>query len=304
MIRSTTNDAAPEKDAPSQAKIEANRRNGLKSPGPRTQKGKAAARGNALKYGLCSSQVVIERIDGEGAGERFAALHKSLRQQFSPEDPVAEFRVQRVAANLWRLDRHDRAEAAMLEEANLRAAEDDLLRRFGLPGVLNEDIPGTTAATEPKSHRIRFLIDRLVNLEEEIQRDGRLSAESLSDMMRLFGASDPFAVECSVICVTANATDAASNEASGALSVTTRTSLLEKATQLISEKRHQLRQLEQDLERNEHLHRTAHLTTLCIPSAADFEKLWRSRAAINKELEQDLAYLSNRPRQGKKSVSM
>jgi hypothetical protein len=304
MIRSTTNAAAPEEDSPSQAKIEANRRNGFKSPGPRTQKGKAAAKGNALKYGLYSSQVVIERIDGEGARERFAALQKSLRQQFAPLDPVAEFRAQRVAANLWRLDRHDRAEAAMLENAQLRAAQDELLRRFRLPGILDEDIPGTTATTEPKSQRIRFLIGRLIKLEEEVQRDGGLSAESLSDMMKLFGTSDPFAVECAVLCVTANATDAASNEPSDAHSPTTRTSLIKQATQLISEKRHQLRELEQDLERNEQLQRAAHLATLCVPSAVDFEKLWRSRAAINKELEQDLAYLSNRPRQGKKSVSM
>jgi hypothetical protein len=36
----------------SQAKLEANRRNALRSTGPRTAKGKARSRGNALKHGL------------------------------------------------------------------------------------------------------------------------------------------------------------------------------------------------------------------------------------------------------------
>lgn len=255
MIGSTTNDTAPEEDAPSQAKIEANQRNGRKSRGPRTPRGKAAAKGNALKYGLFSSQVVNERIDGVGAGERFATLHRSLRQQFAPVDPVTEFRVQRVAANLWRLDRHDRAEAAMLENAQLRAAQDELLRRSQLPGLLNEDIPGTAADTELKSHRIHLLVVRLVNFEEELKRDGGLSEQSLSDMMKLFGASDPFAVECAEACITANVANPGSDPHPGALSSATAASLIEQATQLISEKRKQLCELEQELVCNEQLHR-------------------------------------------------
>jgi hypothetical protein len=191
----------------------------------------------------------------------------------------------------------------MLEKENLRAAEEDLLRRSRLPGMLDAGTPGTSAATEPKSHRIRLLIDRLVDLEEEIQRDGRLSAESLDNLVELFGTSDRFAVECTVTCVTASATDAESNEPLGALSPTIRASLIEQATQLISDKRRQLGELQEELERHEQRQQAAHVTSLCVPSASDVEKLWRSRAAINKELEQDLAHLNSRPRQGDKSIS-
>jgi hypothetical protein len=299
----STNSASGQETASSQAKIEANQRNALLSTGPTTERGKQAAKGNATKYGLASSQVVIEGIDGENARERFTTLHNSLRNQFAPEDPIAEFRVQRVAANLWRLERHDRAEAAMLEKANLRAAEDDLLRHFRFPGMFSEEPSEITAATEAKLHRIRMLVDRLDNLEEEIRRDRGLSADSLSDLVKLFGTFDSFAVECSVLCVTANAADQGPNGPPDALSPTTVASLIEQATHLISEKRQQLRELEEILDRNEQLRGTAHRATLCVPSASDFEKLHRSRAAINKELEQYLAYLNNRPGNRKKTAS-
>jgi hypothetical protein len=304
MPESNSEDAAPHAGSPSPKQIEANRHSGLQSKGPKTETGKAWAKGNALKHGLNSSQIVIGRIDGEGARERFAALHKSLRKHFAPEDPIAEFRVHRVAANLWRLGRHDRAEAAMLEEASLRAAQDDLLRRFRLPGVLDEDIPGTAAATEPHSHRLRVLIDWLGQLEEEIQRDGGLSAESLRELMKLFGTYDPFAVECAVLCVTANAADQGSNGRPDALPSGTVANQIEQATRLMSEKRQQLSELQPELEHLEQLQRAAHLTALCIPSPANFERLCRSRAAMNKELEQDLAYLNDRPQRGKKNLAL
>jgi hypothetical protein len=304
MPESNSNDATPQAGSPSPARIEANRRNGSQSKGAKTETGKVWAKGNALKYGLSSSQVVIERIDGECAQERFASLHRSLRKHFAPEDPVSEFRVQRVAANLWRLDRHDRAEAAMLDEASLRAAQDDLLLRLRLPGISNEDIPGTAAATEPHSHRLRILIDRLAELEEEVQRDGGLSAESLSDVMKLFGTSDPFALNSAVLCVTVNAADQGSNWRPDALPSETVASLIEQARRLISDRRQQLSELQPELEHLEQMQRAAHLTALCIPSPANVERLWRSRAAINKELEQDLAYLNDRLQQGKKNLAV
>jgi hypothetical protein len=298
-----TNSASGQETASSQAKIEANQRNALLSTGPTTEQGKQAAKGNATKYGLTSNQVVIEGIDGEDARERFATLLNSLRNQFAPEDPIGEFRVQRVAANIFRLERHDRAEAAMIKESNLRAAHDDLLCHFRFPGIFSEEPSEITAATEAKSHRIHLLVDRLDHLEEEIRRDRGLSPESLHSLVKLFGTSDPFAVECSVFCVTAHELDTEAKGETDNLSPNAATSMLEQATHLISEKRQQLRELEEILDRNEQLQRTAHRATLCVPSASDFEKLHRSRAAINKELEQDLSYLNNRPRNGKKTAS-
>jgi hypothetical protein len=50
----------------SDKKAEANRRNALKSTGPRTPEGKAAVRLNALKHGLLSEEILLPGED-EGA---------------------------------------------------------------------------------------------------------------------------------------------------------------------------------------------------------------------------------------------
>jgi hypothetical protein len=49
----------------SDKKIEANRRNALKSTGPRTTEGKAAVRLNALRHGLRSEEVLLSGEDVE-----------------------------------------------------------------------------------------------------------------------------------------------------------------------------------------------------------------------------------------------
>ena len=57
----------------SQAKLEANRQNALKSTGPRSAEGKAKVRCNALKRGLLAREAVIL----EGVTER--RTHRSFR---------------------------------------------------------------------------------------------------------------------------------------------------------------------------------------------------------------------------------
>ena len=53
----------------SEKKAEANRRNALKSTGPKTPEGKAAVRLNALKHGLRSEEVLLPGEDGEALTE-------------------------------------------------------------------------------------------------------------------------------------------------------------------------------------------------------------------------------------------
>ena len=53
---------------------DANRRNALKSTGPKTAKGKAQAKMNALKHGLTAEEIVIPGEDGK----KFDALLEML----------------------------------------------------------------------------------------------------------------------------------------------------------------------------------------------------------------------------------
>ena len=106
----------------SEDKIEANRRNALKSTGPKTPEGKAAVRLNAVRHGLLSTEVLLPGEDGEalrGLGERLGA-------ELQPVGELENLLVDRVVAAVWRLRRLGRVEAGIfawesLEEQAERA---------------------------------------------------------------------------------------------------------------------------------------------------------------------------------------
>lgn len=75
------------------AKIEANRKNALKSTGPKTPTGKVAVRWNAIKHGLLAKEVVIPAGDGKESKAAFKNLLSSLRDDIQPQgDMVRDVR--------------------------------------------------------------------------------------------------------------------------------------------------------------------------------------------------------------------
>jgi hypothetical protein len=90
-------------------KAEANRRNALKSTGPRTPEGKAAVRLNALKHGLLSQEILLPGEDGEALRE----LGERLRAELQPVGELESLLVDRITSLLWRLRRLGRVEAGI-----------------------------------------------------------------------------------------------------------------------------------------------------------------------------------------------
>ena len=78
----------------SEAKIEANRRNSLKSTGPKTERGKERSRLNALKHGMTAKQLVVR---GEDFGD-FARFGVELRAALAPGDALEEQLVDAIVA--------------------------------------------------------------------------------------------------------------------------------------------------------------------------------------------------------------
>ena len=93
----------------SDKKAEANRRNSLKSTGPRKPEGKAAVRLNALKHGLLSEEVLLPGEDEVALRE----LAESLRAQLQPVGEEEILLVDRITSLLWRLRRLGRVEAGI-----------------------------------------------------------------------------------------------------------------------------------------------------------------------------------------------
>jgi len=98
----------------SRKRIEANRRNALRSTGPRTAEGKRTASHNAIKHGLLAREVVIKAGDGEENLQEFDELLERLWEDYCPVGVVEEMLVQKIATCWWRLARVLRAENGRL----------------------------------------------------------------------------------------------------------------------------------------------------------------------------------------------
>ena len=94
----------------SERKLLANRKNSLRSTGPRTPRGKHIASRNAIKHGLLAREVVITAGDGAESLEEFHALLEDLDDAYGPIGVVEEMLVQTIATTLWRKARVLRAE--------------------------------------------------------------------------------------------------------------------------------------------------------------------------------------------------
>ncbi len=113
------------------AQIAANRRNALRSTGPRTLEGKLAASRNALRHGLSSNAALL--LDEDPA--EFDHFRQSLHDALHPACPLEAALVERIVLAAWRLRRASRFEAGLLDSRacrlvahRARQAADDLER--------------------------------------------------------------------------------------------------------------------------------------------------------------------------------
>jgi hypothetical protein len=95
----------------SDKQLHANRANATKSPGPRSQAGKARSRLNSRKHGLTAKMLIIL---GEDADD-FDQLRAELMAEHDPQSVLETELVERLGGILWRLRRLPSFEAAILD---------------------------------------------------------------------------------------------------------------------------------------------------------------------------------------------
>ena len=98
----------------SPAKLEANRRNALKSTGPQSANGKRNVRLNALKHGLLAKETVITTGEFQEDRRAFDDAREDFVQHYQPSGPVEEMLVDRIVNCYWRLSRAARAERGQI----------------------------------------------------------------------------------------------------------------------------------------------------------------------------------------------
>src|SRR6516162_4077519 len=92
-------------------RIEANRRNSLKSTGPKTDAGKRSSRCNAVRHGLTAETVIGALEDAED----YKAFEATIIADYDAQSAVERELVLRLASLLWRLRRATTMETGLFE---------------------------------------------------------------------------------------------------------------------------------------------------------------------------------------------
>ena len=91
--------------------IEANRRNAVKSTGPKTEAGKRVSRCNAARHGLTAETVIGALEDAED----YKAFEAAITADYDAQSAVERELVLRLASLLWRLRRATTMETGLFE---------------------------------------------------------------------------------------------------------------------------------------------------------------------------------------------
>jgi hypothetical protein len=138
-------------------KAESNRRNALKSTGPKTPEGKAAVGLNALGHGLLSREVLLPGEDEEALME----LDRHLRAELQPSGALENLLVDRAVGASWRLRRLGRVETGIfawqlygkLAERAQRAADTYVRVENPLDHLIAMALGTTSAVTDERKHK-------------------------------------------------------------------------------------------------------------------------------------------------------
>src|SRR5215212_4174795 len=124
----------------SDKQAKANRRNALKSTGPKTPEGKTVVRHNALRHGLLSRDVLLPGEDEDALRE----LGEHVWDELQPVGALESLLVNRIISSTWRLQRLGRVEAGIFawelygEMADLARKEADTYTSDLMDDLLTE----------------------------------------------------------------------------------------------------------------------------------------------------------------------
>ena len=89
----------------SQAKIDANRQNSLKSTGPKTSEGRERSSMNSLKHGMRSKKMALRREDSYAFENRL----RKWTARLDSEDDIGEFLIYRTVFFSFEIEYAERA---------------------------------------------------------------------------------------------------------------------------------------------------------------------------------------------------
>lgn len=144
----------------------ANQENAKKG-GVKTEAGKEISKYNAIKHGLLSEKVVLPEEDYDNYDE----LETSLKEQMNPADQIEAVLVERIASNIWRLQRLMKIESRTMGSKD--EFDDELLDTFD-PLRESENGPAPSMPSKSESEKLtryeRMLEKSIYKALHELQR--------------------------------------------------------------------------------------------------------------------------------------
>jgi len=110
-----------------------NQKNALLSTGPITEKGKVIVSKNAVKHGIFTNDLVIEKGDGKEKKQEYLELLSNLINCLNPNGQLENLLVEKIAVDFWRLRRVLRFEMASIRHY-LDGATYDFYSKTGSEG--------------------------------------------------------------------------------------------------------------------------------------------------------------------------
>ncbi|HVM62726.1 MAG TPA: hypothetical protein VMV72_17825 [Verrucomicrobiae bacterium] len=168
-------------------RLEANRRNCQKSTGPKTKRGKATSRMNAVKHGMLSSQVVVHGLQVRERSEDFQELREELWKELAPVGTVEEMLVDRVVTAHWRIRRALTAEAGEIVLSVDGGHRERAERNPVGIGVFLDETRDPVLELEKTTAGLAYLTHVLGGIRERVLRAGGLTEEVLGHIRSRFG---------------------------------------------------------------------------------------------------------------------
>lgn len=271
--------------------MEANRTNGRKSQGPRTQIGKRFSSKNALRHGLLSSSIVIDKGDGEESRVEFEDLVRGLLADLSPEGTLENLLVERIACCYWRLKRAIRCETGEVRKYLDCATFDGLERR-----LRNFKLFKSLGGCMQSSLGVERVID-LFGMAKLVVEDGdEIPEHIMKELYDHLGTDeDSPAILCTVFN---NQFKKAKNSSSEDDKSVTQKTLLS----YIATTTRNFRELLKELVNGDELRADSQLQSLSLPDGDAVERILRYETAIERQLYRALEQLERLQRQRKGDI--
>jgi len=160
---------------PTEAQINANRRNAQKSTGPKSPEGKATSALNALKSGIDAWSHIIP---GEDPAE-LEALTAAFHNHYQPADPTQLALVDTLISTEW-IQRRLRCIEAQLWNYQIECLDKNLTRA--------ESIDASTQHNSSLGHAYQYALDPFSRIQRRIDATNRMFLRTLKALQDLQAA--------------------------------------------------------------------------------------------------------------------